>query len=348
MVAVSWFAHSHRRLNLLTGECILVSPHRNKRPWFGQVERTAPPQILSYDPECDLCPGNERSGGGRNPEYRSTFVFDNDFAALLPDTPADEYDERGLLVARGERGICRVVCFSPDHALTLPEMSQSSIRQVVDVWTTQYQDLGARPYIGYVQIFENKGEMMGRSNPHPHGQIWSSDSVPHLPALEQENQARYLAEHKTCLLCDYLSLELEHGNRVICQNERFVALVPFWAAWPYETLVLSRRHTPSLSGLSDTERNGLADILKRLTTRYDNLFEVSFPYSMGLHQEPTDGATHPEWHLHLHFYPPLLRSATVRKFMVGYEMLANPQRDMSAEDAASELRALSETRFDRN
>ena len=192
MVAVSWFAHSHRRLNLLTGECILVTPHRIKRPWFGQVEKPAPPEILSYDPECDLCPGNERSGGGRNPEYKSTYVFDNDFAALLPDTPVDESDERGLLVARDERGICGVVCFSPDHALTLSGMSQSSIRQVVDVWTTQCQDLGARPYIDYVQIFENKCEMMGRSNPHPHGQIWSSDSLPHLPALEQEKQANYL------------------------------------------------------------------------------------------------------------------------------------------------------------
>jgi UDPglucose--hexose-1-phosphate uridylyltransferase len=338
--------YPHRRLNLLTHEWILVSPHRTKRPWQGQVERPAAEVRPSYDPTCYLCPGNERAGGARNPPYEGTFVFDNDFAALLPDVPEGGADEQGLLIAHSERGLCRVVCFSPDHSLTLPQMTPGAIRRVVDVWTEQYQEIGSLPYINYVQIFENKGAAMGASNPHPHGQIWSSEHVPYLPALEQRSQAEYLASKGTCLLCDYVALEGACQERVVCENAHFVALVPFWAVWPFETMVLSRRHASSLLDLTPDERDALADILRRLTIRLDNLFEISFPYSMGLHQQPTDGQAHPEWHLHLHFYPPLLRSATVKKFMVGYEMLGNAQRDLTAESAAERLRGLKEMRFD--
>ena len=338
--------HPHRRYNPLTREWILVSPHRTKRPWLGQVEKPVLEKRPSYDPRCYLCPGNERAGGNRNPQYSDTFVFDNDFAALLSDTPQGEEKIGGLLVAHSERGICRVICFSPDHSLTLSQMAESDIRRVVDTWTEQYEELGARPYINHVQIFENKGQMMGCSNRHPHGQIWSNETIPQQPAMEQASQADYLRKERACLLCDYLKLEESRQERLVCWNDAFVALVPFWATWPFETMILSRRHVSSLSGLDGRERTALANIIKRLTTRYDNLFESSFPYTMGVHQQPTDGKLHPEWHLHLHFYPPLLRSATVKKFMVGYEMLANPQRDLTAEAAAGRLRGLSKVRFD--
>ena len=346
MVKLHWLDYPHTRFNPLTREWILVSPQRTKRPWLGQVEKVAPQRRPSYDPTCYLCPGNERAGGVRNPQYTGAHVFDNDFAALLTEIPEGAIDENDLLVARSERGICRVVCFSPDHSLTLPQMAETDIRRVVDVWVEQYRRIGARPDIGYVQIFENKGQMMGCSNPHPHGQIWSSASLPQQPALEQASQSSYLQERGMCLLCDYLGLDIVRKERLVCLNDHFVALVPFWATWPFETMILSRRHMSSLLDLEWQERDALASILKRLTTRYDNLFEVSFPYTMGIHQQPTDAEVHPEWHLHLHFYPPLLRSATVRKFMVGYEMLANPQRDLTAEAAAERLRGLSETRFD--
>ncbi|HHX43060.1 MAG TPA: UDP-glucose--hexose-1-phosphate uridylyltransferase [Chloroflexi bacterium] len=336
--------HPHRRYNPLTKQWILVSPHRTKRPWLGQVETAPVERRPTYDPMCYLCPGNERAGGVRNPPYRGTFVFDNDFAALLPGVPAGEYRHGDLLWARAEPGLCRVVCFSPDHSLTLAAMEIGDVRRVVDVWTEQYAEIGARPEIGYVQIFENKGAIMGSSNPHPHGQIWASASVPQEPAVEGAAQAEYLARHGRCLLCDYLAVEADARERIICENEGFVALVPFWATWPFEAMILGRRHAASLLDLTDDERTALADILKRLTTRYDNLFQVSFPYTMGIHQQPTDGAPYPAWHLHLHAYPPLLRSATVKKFMVGYEMLANPQRDLTPEAAAARLAALSEER----
>jgi UDPglucose--hexose-1-phosphate uridylyltransferase len=255
-------------------------------------------------------------------------------------------NENGLFVTSSERGVCRVVCFSPDHSLTLPQMAVADIRDVVDVWTAQYQEIGAIPFVNYVQIFENKGAMMGCSNPHPHGQIWSSEKVPYLPSLEQSHQKSYLEEKESCLLCDYVQQETVKEERIVCENAHFLAVVPFWATWPFETMIISRRHVTSLLDLDDGERTALADIIKRLTTRYDNLFQVSFPYSMGIHQQPTDGQAHPEWHFHLHFYPPLLRSATVKKFMVGYEMLGNPQRDLTAESAAKRLATLSETRFD--
>lgn len=340
--------HPHRRYNPLSQEWVLVSPHRTQRPWQGQVEQTAPEQRPTYDPGCYLCPGNQRAGGFQNPQYEHTFVFTNDFAALLADTPPGEF-ERGaggaqagmpLLRAVSERGTCRVVCFSPRHDLTLAEMDLPGLQSVVDVWVAQYQELGALPQIGHVQIFENRGAMMGASNPHPHGQIWATEHLPLNIAREQDAQAAYYAAQGRTLLSDYLALEIEDGARIVVSNDDFVALVPFWAVWPFETLLISRRPVGALPDLSAAERAGLADILKQLTTRYDNLFNVSFPYSMGFHQRPTDGQDHPEWHLHAHFYPPLLRSATVRKFMVGFELLAEAQRDITAESAAARLREL--------
>jgi UDPglucose--hexose-1-phosphate uridylyltransferase len=340
---MSLLTQPHRRYNPLTNEWILVSPHRTERPWLGQVEKLPPEQLPAYDPKCYLCPGNERAGGRRNPSYETTFVFQNDFSALLPDTSAEEMDQRGLLRAASERGLCRVICFSPRHDWTLPDMPLPDIRRVVDVWAEQTTELGAMDFIHYVQVFENKGAMMGASNPHPHCQVWASERVPTEPAKELRSQSAYLDQHGTCLLCDYLPLELKAGERIIVQNEHWAVLVPFWAVWPFETMLLAKRHIGSLPELADSERDALADIVKRLTTRYDNLFGVSFPYSMGWHQSPSDGADHPETHLHAHYYPPLLRSATVRKFMVGYEMLGNPQRDLTAETAAARLREMSET-----
>jgi UDPglucose--hexose-1-phosphate uridylyltransferase len=338
MTATDWKQSPHRRFNPLTREWVLVSPHRTQRPWQGQIENSAGSPPPQYDPSCYMCPGNMRSTGVRNPQYAHTFVFDNDFPALLPATSALEINEANLLVASPETGTCRVICFSPRHDLTLARMESGDIRKVVDSWAEQYEELGADPSISYVQIFENRGAMMGASNPHPHGQIWASASLPNEPAKEQNSQAEYLREHRSCLLCDYLALELDLQERVVCVNESFVALVPFWAVWPFETMLLARRHRGAFPELEPAERDGLADILKRLTAGYDRLFEISFPYSMGFHQRPTDHAGHPEWHFHAHFYPPLLRSATVRKFMVGFEMLGSPQRDITPEAAAGRLR----------
>lgn len=334
--------HPHRRFNPLTGDWVLVSPHRTQRPWQGQVEKTAPPHQPGYDPGCYLCPGNSRAGGAKNPAYASTFVFENDFAALRPDTPAGEWTEGGLLVAEAEPGVCRVVCFSPRHDLTVARMSQAELRAVVDTWSAQFAELGAMPGIHCVQIFENRGEMMGCSNPHPHCQIWCSQNLPNEIAKEQATQLAYREINRSCLLCDYLALERASGERIVCENESFTVLVPFWAVWPFETMLIARRHMTGIDGLDDAGRSDLADILSRITRRYDNLFDVSFPYSFGIHQRPTDGAEHPEWHLHAHFLPPLLRSATVRKFLVGYELMGTPQRDITAETAAERLRALSE------
>ena len=336
---------SHRRYNPLTGEWLLVSPHRALRPWQGQQEKMPPDQRPAYDPTCYLCPGNVRANGAHNPQYTGTFVFDNDFAALQPDGPAGGINIDNLLIAEAETGVGRVMCFSPRHDLTLPEMTPEAIRAVVDVWVNEYQTLGAHPDINYVQIFENKGFIMGCSNPHPHGQIWAERSVPVDPAKETVQQAAYFKEHGRTLLADYLATELREKERVVIENATWVVLVPFWAVWPYETLLLPLRAVASLELLNDAEKNDLADIIRRLTIRYDNLFELSFPYSAGWHQRPTDGQEHAEWHLHMHFYPPLLRSATVRKFMVGYEMLANPQRDVTPEWAAERLHSLSEIHY---
>lgn len=339
----SLFTTPHRRLNPLTGEWVIVSPHRTARPWQGQVEQPPIEQRPAFDPTCYLCPGNERAGGLRTPAYTGTFVFDNDFAALRPDTPDNRHDQGSLLIAESERGICRVVCFSPRHDLTLAGMEVAAIRSVIDTWAAQFDELGSIPWVRHVQIFENRGAMMGASNPHPHGQIWANERLPNDPARELRAQQSYAAAHDACLLCEYLALELQDGTRLVCGNDSFVALVPFWAIWPFETIVLPRTHCGALLDLDDRGRDGLADILSRLTRCYDRLFSVSFPYSMGFHQRPTDGAAYPEWHLHAHFYPPLLRSATVRKFMVGYELLAQPQRDITPESAAERLRQLAST-----
>lgn len=334
--------HPHRRYNPLTREWVLVSPHRTQRPWQGQVEKVPAEQKPQYDPKCYLCPGNERAGGVRNPDYRSTFFFENDFAALKPSTPLDGFDEGGLLVAQTEPGICRVICFHPRHDLTVAQMTQEQMRSVIDVWAEQYAELGSHPQINWVQIFENRGEMMGASNPHPHCQVWSNHTLPNEAVKEQEAQEAYREARGGCLLCDYLKLERE---RVVVENDGFVAAVPFWAVWPFEIIVIAKNHVRDIGELDGSGREALADILRRLTTRYDNLFETSFPYSMGFHQRPTDGGAHEEWHFHAHFFPPLLRSATVRKFMVGYELLSMPQRDITPEMAADRLRATSEVHY---
>jgi UDPglucose--hexose-1-phosphate uridylyltransferase len=335
----------HRRWNPLLREWILVSPHRTQRPWLGQVSAPVAQVQIEYDPTCYLCPGNSRAGGARNPAYTSTFVFNNDYAALLPEIPATEIDEDGLIVARTERGICRVVCFSPRHDLTIPRMKVEEIRRVVDVWTEQYRELGAMPWVRHVQIFENRGALMGASNPHPHCQIWANEMVPNQPARELLAQREYRRDSGACLLCSYLHKEVEKGERIVCENEEFVALVPYWAVWPFETMIVSRRHISSFVEFADAERNSLAALMRSVTIRYDNLFSTAFPYSMGFHQRPTDGEAYPEWHFHAHYMPPLLRSATVQKFMVGYELLASPQRDITAETAAARLRELSEVHY---
>jgi UDPglucose--hexose-1-phosphate uridylyltransferase len=382
--------HPHRRFNALTGDWVLVSPHRNQRPWQGQVER--PPQETrpAFDPTCYLCPGNERAGGKRNPGYTSTFVFANDFSALLPDTPSAPAGGHPLMQAESEQGECRVICFSPRHDLTLPEMPVADIRHVVDVWAEQTVELGKR--YRWVQIFENKGAAMGCSNPHPHGQIWTGSALPHEPAKEDRQQRAYFEQHGRPLLLDYAEQELDVAagkvadfseswqlsRRIVVDNDHWLAVVPYWALWPFETLLLPRRHVLRLPDLHDSERDALASILQRLLIRYDNLFETSFPYSMGWHGAPTretmnderglmnggsGGSTMHEappdasqsftvhhsslhhWQLHAHFYPPLLRSATVKKFMVGYEMLGEPQRDLTAEQAAARLREQSEVHY---
>jgi UDPglucose--hexose-1-phosphate uridylyltransferase len=302
--------HPHRRYNPLSGEWVLVSPQRTQRPWQGQLERVRDERLPEHDPSCYLCPGNERAGGGRNPEYEGTYVFTNDFPALVP--------QRG-----GEYGTCRVVCYSPRHDLGLGDLPAEAVDRVVATWTEQYAELLADPHIGHVQIFENRGEMMGASNPHPHGQIWATE---HVPMLVERELRQFDASPS--VLADYLRDERE---RVVEEDEHVVALVPYWAVWPFETLVATRRVVPSLLELSDEERSSLARVLERLVQRYDRLFDTRFPYSMGLHQTS---------HFHVHFYPPLLRSASVRKFMVGYELLAEPQRDLTPEDAADRLRAV--------
>lgn len=337
--------HPHRRLNILTNEWLLVSPQRAKRPWQGQVADSLREKRLVYDPTCYLCPGNQRAGGAKNPQYNETFVFTNDFSALLPETVAADFSDRDLLVAKGEQGICRVVCFSQRHDLTLAEMELKDVRAVVDVWTDEYRELGSRDNINYVQIFENKGEIMGCSNPHPHGQIWAQSTIPNEPAKETAQMKKYFQSHRSCLLCDYTALERKRKERVVCENREFMVVVPFWAVWPFETMIIPKDHVSSLIEMSTLSRDMFADILKRTTVRYDNLFGSSFPYSAGIHQSPTDGTEHAEWHFHMHFYPPLLRSASVKKFMVGYEMLANPQRDVNAEFSAERLRQLSEIHY---
>ncbi len=334
--------HPHRRHNPLTGEWVLVSPHRSLRPWQGQVEKIPDDLRPRHDPTCYLCPGNKRAGGIENPQYENTFVFDNDFAAILPDTPVS-IEQRALLRLESVPGACRVICFSPRHDLTLPEMAVHDIRRVVDVWAEQLLDLGAK--YRWVQVFENKGAVMGCSNPHPHGQVWAIDTLPNEPAKEDRQQREYMEESGRPLLLDYALIELEQKDRLVVANEHWLGVVPFWAVWPFEMLLMPRRHVLRLPDLNATERDALADILRRLLTRYDNLYETSFPYSMGWHSAPLDSRSGKHWQLHAHFYPPLLRSASVKKFMVGYEMLAEAQRDLTPEQAALRLRDLPETHY---
>ncbi len=336
----------HRRYNALTGDWILVSPHRTQRPWQGQQEKQGGDDRPEYDPSCYLCPGNERAGGERNPDYEETFVFTNDYAAVLPEKAELGFADNDLLRADGVRGTCRVICFSPRHNLTLPEMSLDAIRGVIDLWARETADLGQTHR--WVQVFENKGAVMGCSNPHPHGQIWATDSLPNEPAKEDAHQRAYFEQHGTVLLMDYIDLECQRQERIVEQNDDWLALVPFWAVWPFETLLLPRRHVLRMQDLENRERTALADILKKLLIRYDNLFECSFPYSMGWHGAPMGGTPDAEvqhWQLHAHAFPPLLRSATVKKFMVGYEMLAEAQRDLTAEQAAERLRNVSDIHY---
>jgi UDPglucose--hexose-1-phosphate uridylyltransferase len=336
----------HRRYNALTGEWVLVSPHRAKRPWLGQVEKLSPETLPPYDPTCYLCPRNERAGGVFNTDYTGTFVFDNDFAALLPDSVDEESaSNHPLLVSIPEQGHCLVVCFSPRHDLTLPELELPSIENIITTWTKHSSDLANEDYIHYVQVFENKGAMMGCSNPHPHSQLWAQSQLPNEIIKELATQKEYFNKNNSPLLADYVKEEHKQKDRILFSNDHFTALVPYWAVWPFEILVTAHRPSEKLKDFSSIEISALAEAFKQVAIRYDNLFEISFPYSMGFHQAPADGQPHPEWVLHAHFYPPLLRSATVRKFMVGYEMLAMPQRDITPEVAAERLRSLSAVHY---
>lgn len=333
----------HRRFNALSGEWILVSPQRTQRPWQGKRESAAFDQRPAHDPNCYLCPGNVRANGGKNPLYQYTYVFDNDFAALLPVSQITPEEFNPLFRRDHVTGTCRVICFSPRHDLTLPEMSIPDIRRVIDVWAEQVQELGQK--YRWIQVFENKGEIMGCSNPHPHGQIWALSVLPNEPFKENRRQAEYFAANDRALLCDYLAQETKREERLILENNHWVTLIPFWAVWPFEAILIPKRHVWRLSDLSIEERDALADILKRQLTRYDNLFETSFPYSMGWHAAPNDENDYSYWQLHAHFYPPLLRSASIKKFMVGYEMLAEAQRDITPEQAAEKMRKLSDIHF---
>jgi UDPglucose--hexose-1-phosphate uridylyltransferase len=335
----------HRRYNPLTDEWVLVSPHRLERPWQGQVEPDRRETRLAFDAGCYLCPGNTRANGERNPPYASTFTFDNDFPALLSEPGAPAEAASPLLVSEPVAGRCRVVCFSPRHDLTLAQMDATKVRGVVDAWASETETLGRDPALRYVQVFENKGAMMGCSNPHPHGQIWATSAIPLVPARKLETQRAWFERHGSDLVGDYLAEELRSGERVVCRNESWVALVPYWAVWPFELMLVPTRRVADLPSLDARERDLLADLLRRVCVRYDNLFRVSFPYSMGFHGRPTDGEVHPWWRLHAVYFPPLLRSASVRKFLVGFELTAEPQRDLTPEDAAARLRAQDETHY---
>jgi UDPglucose--hexose-1-phosphate uridylyltransferase len=340
--------HGHKRLNILTGEWILVSPHRTKRPWQGKVETVNNLQRPPYDATCYLCPGNKRSEGAVNPDYDKPFAFNNDYASLLEGTPPGNYNVDDLLHAESEKGICRVICFSPRHDLTLPQMELPDIVKVIELWQQEFKTLSANTWIKYIQVFENKGDIMGCSNPHPHGQIWSLGHVPVELLKETAQQKKYFDTNKRSLLSDYIKVELEKNERIVFTNNHFVVLVPFWAVWPYETIIVSRRQVQTILEFTDDEVKALAEAIQQITIRYDNLFETSFPYSAGMHQAPVNDGQHAEWHWHMHFYPPLLRSATVKKFMVGFEMLASPQRDITAEWAAQRLREMPVAHYSKN
>ncbi len=331
--------YSHKRYNILTGEWVLVSPHRAKRPWQGQQESLSKEVRPSHDESCYLCARNTRINGEVNPDYEGAFVFTNDFAALQNDSPTFSLNE-GLLQAQSETGICKVICFSPDHSKSLAEMSVEAIEKVVDTWKQEYEILGKEETINYVQIFENKGAVMGCSNPHPHGQIWSQSSLPNEVFKKDAKQLEYYTKNNSTILEDYVQQELALKERIIFENDAFVVLVPFWAVWPFEAMILPKKAQKNISCLSVKEGKQFSEAISILTKAYDKLFNCSFPYSSGIHQAPTDGNDNKHWHWHMSFYPPLLRSATVKKFMVGYEMFGSPQRDITAEIAAKRLREL--------
>jgi len=336
----------HRRKNILTGEWTLVSPQRTKRPWQGKKYKPQEVERFEYDPNCYLCPGNKRAGGTKNPDYTGTYSFQNDFEALF-EGPAETFKD-GLLETESESGICKVICYSPNHSLTLPLMEVNDIEEVITLWQKEYSTHGSDPNINHVQIFENKGAIMGCSNLHPHGQIWAQRSIPQEVQKKVVQQKNYWDKNNSSLLGDYLNQELDTKERVVLENKTFVALVPFWAVWPFEAMIVPKRHITSILELTQNEVKDYASILKGLTIRYDNLFETSFPYSAGIHQAPTDANDNSHWHMHMSFYPPLLRSAEVKKFMVGYEMFANPQRDITAEQAAERLRDCATTHYSNN
>ena len=329
--------YSHKRYNILTGEWVLVSPHRAKRPWQGQNEEISAEKRPSYDENCYLCPTNTRINGEINPDYKDVFIFNNDFAAIQKDSPSFEVND-GLLIAKSETGICKVICFSPDHSKSLAEMEVEEIKKVVNAWQKEYAELGKNEMINYVQIFENKGAVMGCSNPHPHGQIWSQSSLPNEVYKKDIHQKLYYSEKKRSLLGDYVLQELEAKERVIYENNDFVALTPFWAIWPFEVMIVPKKAKKNIIELSYVEVKNYAEIISVITKAYDKLFNVSFPYSSGIHQAPTNGAENEHWHFHMSFYPPLLRSATVKKFMVGYEMFGTPQRDITPEQAVKMIK----------
>ncbi|RIA92297.1 galactose-1-phosphate uridyl transferase [Glomus cerebriforme] len=359
MTKFNFEENSHRRFNPLTNSWVLCSPHRTKRPWKGQKEVNDNELLPDYDPECYLCPGNSRVQGDKNPQYENTFVFNNDFAAIKTDQP--EYLEQSedkfssLLRVEGVRGECKVMCFSPKHNVTIAEMSEDAILHIIQSWIKIYREMSTKSFINYIQIFENKGSLMGCSNPHPHCQIWCTESIPEEPTKELISMKNYYEKNHSCLLCDYIHLEtikLKHKPRVVCENNSFICLTPFWAIWPYETMIISKSHIISLLDLENGDNGNilqdLVNIIRRITCRYDNVFECSFPYSMGIHQAPVDDKDHAnDSHLHLHFYPALLRSPTIKKFFVGYELLAEPQRDLTPEQAADKLKHCSEIHYKR-
>lgn len=338
----------HTRFNPLTGEWILVSPHRTQRPWQGDVSPDLNQGEKTYDPRCYLCPGNTRAGGTQNPVYRDTFVFTNDYSALLENVPGFSIDEGSLLKAKRERGICRVVCFSPVHNVRLSLMSRESIERVIDCLILEYRELASKPFINYIQIFENHGAMMGCSNPHPHCQIWANETMPVLPAKEDARQREYFRLRDACLLCDYIRLEVREKERIVFENDNFISLVPFWAVWPFETMLLPKEHLGGIDRMNPEQRRDLAEAMRLMGIKYDNIFSTDFPYSMGVHNMPVNGGENGHWHFHLHYAPPLLRSAAIRKFMVGYELMANPQRDITPEESAACLRAQPDEHYSKN